>query len=157
MTMKRRTFCKTTLAAAVAATLPGCGSGSRNVGSSIPAVTGAGEELSIESAAVAELADSLNGHLYLQSDEGYDAAKLVWNGMFDHKQPAMVVQCTSTDDVVNAVTFAGERDLLVSIKCGGHSFPGKSTSDGGMMIDLSQMHAVDVDVDAMTARVDGGA
>jgi FAD/FMN-containing dehydrogenase len=155
--MKRRTFCKTTLAAAVAATLPGCGSGSRDVGSTIPAVTGAGEELSIESAAVTELADSLNGHLYLQADEGYDAAKLVWNGMFDHKRPAMVVQCISTDDVVNAVTFARERDLLVSIKCGGHSLPGKSTSDGGMMINLSQMHSVDVDTDAMTMRADGGS
>jgi len=155
--MKRRTFCKTTLAAAVAATLPGCGSGSRDVGSTIPAVTGAGEEVSIESAAVTELADSLNGRLFLQADEGYDAAKMVWNGMFDHKQPAMVVQCTSTDDVVNAVTFARERGLLLSVKGGGHSFPGKCTSDGGMMIDLSQMHAVDVDVDAMTARVGGGA
>ena len=155
--MKRRAFCKTTLAAAVAATLPGCGSGSKDVGSTIPAVTGAGEEVSIESAAVSELAESLNGHLFLQADEGYDAAKLVWNGMFDHKQPAMVVQCTSTDDVVNAVTFARERDLLVSIKCGGHSLPGKSTSNGGMMIDLSQMHAVDVDAEAMTMRADGGS
>ena len=155
--MKRRTFCKTTLAAAVAATLPGCGSESTDVGSTIPAVTGAGEELSIESAAVTELADSLDGHLFLQADEGYDAAKLVWNGMFDHKQPSMVVQCTSTDDVVNAVTFARERDLLVSVKCGGHSMPGKSTSDGGMMIDLSQMHSVDVDADAMTMRADGGS
>ena len=155
--MKRRTFCKTTLAAAVAATLPGCGSGSKDVGSTIPAVTGAGEEVSIESAAVSELADSLNGRLFLQADEGYDAAKLVWNGMFDHKQPAMVVQCTSTDDVVNAVNFARERDLLVSVKCGGHSMPGKSTSDGGMMIDLSQMHSVDVDADAMTMRADGGS
>ena len=155
--MKRRTFCQTTLAAAVAATLPGCGSGSKDVGSTIPAVTGAGEEVSIESAAVSELAASLNGDLYLQADAGYDAAKLVWNGMFDHKQPAMVVQCTSTDDVVNAVNFARERDLLVSVKCGGHSMPGKSTSDGGMMIDLSQMHSVDVDADAMTMRADGGS
>jgi FAD/FMN-containing dehydrogenase len=155
--MKRRTFCKTTLAAAVAATLPGCGSGSKDVGSTIPAVTGAGEELSIESAAVTELGDSLSGRLLLQADEGYDAAKLVWNGMFDDKQPSMVVQCTSTDDIVNAVTFARERDLLVSVKCGGHSLPGKSTSDGGMMIDLSQMHSVDVDSDAMTMRADGGS
>jgi len=155
--MKRRTFCKTTLAAAVAATLPGCGSGSKDVGSTISAVTGAGEEVSIESAVVSELAESLNGHLFLQADEGYDAAKLVWNGMFDHKQPAMVVQCSSTDDVVNAVTFARERELLVSVKCGGHSFPGKSTSDGGMMIDLSQMHSVGVDSDAMTMRADGGS
>jgi len=159
--MYRRTFCKTAIAAAVAATIPGCGRDTGPVatdaGSQIPAVSFAGDEISIESAAVGELRDSLSGQLYLQSDEGYATAKRVWNGMFDDKQPSMVVQCTSTDDVVNAVSFARERDLLISVKGGGHSFPGKSTSDGGMMIDLSQMHAVDVDADAMTARVDGGA
>ncbi|HZD53780.1 MAG TPA: FAD-binding protein, partial [Woeseiaceae bacterium] len=58
--------------------------------------------------------------------------------------------------VVNAVDFARERDLLVSVKCGGHSLPGKSTSDGGMMIDLSAMRTVDVDTEAMTMRADGG-
>ena len=157
--MHRRTVCKSTVAAAVAAALPGCNSGSQgsapDVGSMIPAVTGAGEEVSIESAAIAELAGSLQGNLYLQADEGYAAAKKIWNGMFDSKQPAMVVQCMSDNDVVNAVTFARERNLLVSVKCGGHSLPGKSTSDGGMMIDLSQMHAVDVD--GMSMRADGGS
>lgn len=159
--MRRRTFCKTTLAAAVAATIPGCGKdlppAATDVGSLIPAVSSAGAEISIEKAAIGELAESLSGNLYLQADEGYDAAKRVWNGMFDHKQPAMVVQCMNAYDVVNAVDFARDRNLLVSVKCGGHSLPGKSTSDGGMMIDLSQMHAVDVDADAKTARVDGGA
>lgn len=159
--MHRRAFCKTAVAAAVATTLPGCNSGSRegmtDTGTLIPAVSSAGEELSIESAAVAELAGSLQGNLFLQGDAGYDAAKQVWNGMFDHKKPAMVVQCASTQDVVDAVTFARERNLLLSVKCGGHSFPGKSTNDGGMMIDLSQMHAVDVDAGAMTMRADGGA
>lgn len=159
--MHRRTFCKTTLAAAVAATIPGCGRDSTtattDVGSRIPAVSLAGEEISLETQAVRELADSLSGRLYLQGDEGYDAAKSVWNGMFDDKKPSMVVQCAGTDDVVNAVNFARDRNLLVSIKCGGHSFPGKSTSDGGMMIDLSKMHAVDVDVEGMTARTEGGA
>ena len=165
--MRRRTFCKTTLAAAVAVAIPGCGRdmppAATDVGSLIPAVSSAGEEISIETVAIGELADSLSGNLYLQADEGYAAAKRVWNGMFDHKQPAMVVQCLSTDDVVNAVNFARERNLLVSVKGGGHSYPGKSTSDGGMMIDLSQMHAVDVDADGnapnghKTARVDGGA
>jgi len=159
--MLRRTFCKSAVATAVAATLPACGSRTDEVanqaGSMIPAVTGAGQEISIESAAVAELADSLQGSLFLQADDGYDAAKQVWNGMFDHKRPAMVVQCGAVDDVVNAVNFARERDLLLSVKCGGHSMPGKSTSDGGMMIDLSQMHSTDVDVDAMTLRADGGS
>jgi len=123
----------------------------------IDAVTGAGEEISLESAAVGELSDSLTGRLYLQSDDGYDAVHKVWNGMFDHKQPAMVVQCTSADDVRNAVMFASERNLLVSVKGGGHSLPGKSTCDGGMMIDLSQMHATDVDTDARIIRIEGGA
>ena len=158
--MHRRTFCKSTLAAAVAATLPGCDTGNdmaaTDVGSLIPAVTSEGNEMSIEAAAVRELAGGLDGRVFLQADAGYAAAKKVWNGMFDHKKPAMVVQCGSTDDVVDAVTFGRERDLLVSVKCGGHSFPGKSTNDGGMVIDLSKMHAVDVDTVAGTARADGG-
>jgi len=159
--LRRRIFCKTTLAAAVAATIPGCGRDAAptatDVGSLIPAVSSVGSEISIETAAIGELADSLSGRLYLPADEGYAAAKRVWNGMFDNKQPAMVVQCAGTDDVVNAVDFARDRNLLVSVKGGGHSFPGKCTSDGGIMIDLSQMHMVDVDTDGMTARVDGGA
>ena len=156
--MHRRTFCNATLAAAVAAALPGCGSESKtDYGSLISAVSSTGEELSIESAAVSELAGSLDGRVLLQADEGYAAAKKIWNGMFDSRQPAMVVQCLSTADVVNAVNFGRERNLLLSVKCGGHSLPGKSTSDGGMMIDLSQMHSVDVDPDAMSMRADGGS
>ncbi len=156
--MLRRNFCKATLSAAVAATLPGCGSESKpDLGSLISAVSSSGEELSIESAAISELSGSLNGRVLLQGDADYAAAKRIWNGMFDSKKPAMVVQCLSTDDVVNAVNFGRERDLLLSVKCGGHSLPGKSTSDGGMMIDLSRMHSVDVDPEAMSMRVDGGS
>ena len=156
--MQRRTFCKSTLSLAVAATLPGCGQESTtDVGSLIPAVSSSGEEVSLESAAVAELAASLDGRLLLQADADYTTAKMVWNGMFDSKKPAMVVQCLSTDDIVNSVNFASERDLLLSVKCGGHSLPGKSTSDGGMMIDLSRMHSVDVDPEAMSMRADGGS
>jgi FAD/FMN-containing dehydrogenase len=159
--MQRRKFCKTTLAVAVTAALPGCGREAAHeaadVGSLIPAISSTGNEISIETTAVGELADSLSGHLYLPSDDGYVAAKRVWNGMFDHKQPAMVLQCANIEDVVNAVNFARDRNLLVSVKGGGHSFPGKCTSDGGMMIDLSQMYQVDVDAAGLTARVDGGA
>jgi FAD/FMN-containing dehydrogenase len=159
--MHRRTFCKTTLAAAVSAALPACGRDPLPVvmdtGSLIPAISLAGEEISLETAAVGELADSLSGNLYLQADEGYTDAKRVWNGMFEHKKPAMVVQCANSGDVVNAVDFARDRNLLMSVKGGGHSFPGKSTSDGGMMIDLSHMYSVDIDPAGMVARVDGGA
>lgn len=157
--MKRRTFCKSAVAAAIATSLSACGARQQasDPGSLISAVTSSGQETSIESAAVAELSGSLQGGLYLQGDDGYDAAKRVWNGMFDHKQPAMVVQCTSTSDVVNAVNFGRDRNLLVSVKGGGHSLPGKSTSDGGMMIDLSQMHSTDINTEAMSLRADGGS
>ena len=121
--MQRRTFCKTAVAAAITTSLSACGARQQasDPGLSISAVSMRGDELSIESAAVAELADSLQGSIFLQADEGYDAAKQVWNGMFDHKRPAMVVQCAAVDDVVNAVNFARERELLASVKCGGHS------------------------------------
>lgn len=156
--MHRRTFCKASLATAVAAAIPGCGSESApDYGSRISAVSSSGEELSIESAAVTELGDALDGRVLLQNDDGYAAAKAIWNGMFDKKQPAMVIQCLSTNDVRSAVNFGRERNLLLSVKCGGHSFPGKSTSDGGIMIDLSRMHSVDVDPQAMSMRADGGS
>ena len=159
--MRRRAFCQSALSMGIAATLPGCNFGSpashSKSGTLIPAISSSGAELSLEAGAVADLADNLQGAVYLQADAGYDAAKQIWNGMFDEKKPAVVVQCAATDDVVSAVNFARERDLLVSVKCGGHSLPGKSTSDGGMMIDLSQMHSVDVDVDNMSMRADGGS
>ena len=156
--MQRRTIRNSTHTLAVAPTLPGCGQESTtDVGSLIPAVSSSGEELSLESAAIAELAASLDGRLLLQADADYATAKMVWNGMFDSKKPAMVVQCLSTDDIVNSVNFARERNLLLSVKCGGHSLPGKSTSDGGMMIDLSRMHSVAVDPEAMSMRADGGS
>ncbi len=86
--MHRRNFCKTTLAAAVAAAIPGCGQDTApvaaNIGSVIPAISLGGEEISIETAAVTELAESLYGRILLQSDNGYDAAKRVWIGMFVH-------------------------------------------------------------------------
>ena len=157
--MRRRTFCKSAIATGIAAALPACGRSTPDTTASalIDAVSFAGEEISLEGAAVSELAGSLAGQLYLQSDAGYDNARKVWNGMFDHKRPAMIATCHSVDDVRNAVIFANERNLLISVKGGGHSLPGKSTCDGGMMIDLSQMHGTDVDTDARTVRIQGGA
>ena len=156
--MKRRTFCKSTLAVGIAATLPGCSRESTpvDVGSTINAITGDGQELSIATTAVQEFGGALQGNLYLPDDSGYDSARMVWNGMID-KRPALIAQCHTADDVVKAVSFASERNLLVSVKGGGHSFPGKSTCNGGIMIDLSQMHSTNVNVDDRTIRVDGGA
>ena len=158
--MQRRTFVNAVLAAGVAAAFPGCNRSTPVSGSSAPAtitaVKGNGEEVSIESAAVSELAGELNGTLFLPMDDGYDSVRRVWNGMID-KKPAMIAQCKSVGDIQNCITFARERELLVAVRGGGHSYPGKSTCDGGMMIDLSQLHAVDIDAEGRAARVEGGA
>jgi len=86
----------------------------------------------------------------------YDTARRIWNGMHD-KRPALIARCLSATDVSNAVTFARERSLLVAVRGGGHSWPGKSVCDGGMMIDLSQMNSVRADPDRRSAYAEGGA
>jgi FAD/FMN-containing dehydrogenase len=151
--MKRRTFCKSTVAAAVAAAFPAC---STKIADPIPAVSLAGDELTLETAAVKEFGESLSGRLLLSGNEGYDVARKVWNGMID-RRPALIAVCADASDIQNAVKFASERELLVAVKGGGHSFPGKSVCEGGLMIDLSSMISVEVDADNMTAVAAGGA
>ena len=154
--MRRRTFCKNALAAGVAATLPACGKRAPATSATLAAISGSGNEITLETSAVADFEAVLQGQLLQSADAGFDSARTLWNGMFD-KRPALIAQCENQDDVASSVRFATENDLLLAVKCGGHSLPGKSSCDGGMMIDLSKMHSVDVDTDALTARVDGGA
>jgi len=86
----------------------------------------------------------------------YDSTRKLWNGMHD-KHPALIAQCASADDVSAAVTFARERRLLTAVRGGGHSWPGKSVCDGGLMIDLSVMNGVRVDPQRKLAFAGGGA
>jgi len=156
--MRRRTFVKSAVATGVVAVLPGCGRSTpgQSTSSALAAVKSNGDATSLQSAVVREFADELYGTLYLPTDAGYDAVRKVWNGMID-KEPALIAQCASVTDVQSAVTFARDHELLVAVRGGGHSYPGKSTCDGGLMIDLSKLHAVEIDPDARTATVEGGA
>ncbi len=133
--MKRRHLLQSSLAAAVAATLPvpSLLLASSEVSGSVDAVTGDGKQVSLEQAAVKELADSLRGQLLLPGQDGYEASRRVLNPVID-KHPALVVRPSGPADIMNAVSFARERDLLVAVKCGGHSFSGKSTCEGGMQL-----------------------
>jgi FAD/FMN-containing dehydrogenase len=156
--VKRRTFCQGTLAAGLSVAIPGCTSKSGNpAAATIAALNADGAEIEIETAALGEFAGEFAGQLLMPTDNGYEAAKKIWNGMFDHKRPALVAQCANAGDVATAVRFARERNLLVAVKGGGHSLPGKSTCDGGLMIDLSRLQSTRIDIDARTLRVDGGA
>jgi FAD/FMN-containing dehydrogenase len=99
---------------------------------------------------------NVEGEVVGASDPAYDEARGVWNGMVD-RYPAAVVRCRTAADVAAAVTYARDRDLIVAVRCGGHSTPGYSTCDDGIVIDLRPMNRVEVDADARTARVQGGA
>jgi hypothetical protein len=103
-----------------------------------------------------DLARSLRGQLLLPHQPGYDDARLVWNGMFD-KRPSVIARCASGSDAMRAVDFARSHRLLTAVRAGGHSMSGKSTCDGGLVIDVSPMQGVRVDPRRRMARVDGGA
>jgi FAD/FMN-containing dehydrogenase len=110
----------------------------------------------ISEAAVSHLRDSFQGELIQPGDPDYDQARKVWNGMFD-KRPALVARCGGVADVRACVDFARENDVLVAIRSGGHSIPGFSVCDDGIVIDLARMQAVRVDPERKTAQVQAGA
>lgn len=160
--MNRRHFLRSTLPAGIAATIASNSSAAMllqsltTVSSSIVGRTGSGVEVTIEAAALEELKGALRGNLLLAGSDGYDTARRVLNPSFD-RYPALVVQPSGATDVATAVTFARERGLLLAVKCGGHSFSGKSTCDGGMQIDLSMMRGARIDRANKRAHVGGGS
>jgi hypothetical protein len=153
--MKRREFCHSTLAASIAAAYPFM-TNAALADTSVAAVSLDGNEIELEKAVIREFAQQLKGPLLMPGDTQYDYARRVWNGMHD-RHPALIARCANSDDVRLAVTFAGERDLLLSVRGGGHSWPGKSVCDGGLMIDLAEMNTVTADPGKQRAYAQGGA
>jgi len=102
-----------------------------------------------------EFKAGLRGQLLSPSDDGYDRARKLWNGMFD-RRPALIARCAGAADVIRAVSFARDNRLAVAVRGGGHSFPGHSVCDGGLVIDLSAMKAIRVDLRTRTARAQAG-
>src|SRR5512144_2524478 len=113
------------------------------------------EELQLAPGSIAELAEGLRGTLVTPGDADYDAARAIWNGAHD-RRPALIVRCAGAADVMRAVEFARSEELVVAVRGGGHSIPGFSTCDGGMVIDLSPMQGVQVDPSTRTARAQAG-
>lgn len=122
----------------------------------IPAQTLDREPTTLPSDEVEGLGERLRGPLLTEGDDGYEPTRTIWNAMID-KRPALIARCTGAADVRDAVRFAREYDLLISVHGGGHNVAGKAVCDGGLMLDLSPMNHVRVDPEAQTARVAGGA
>src|SRR5688572_23218357 len=119
-------------------------------------VTGlSGGASQLETDALETFAAGLDGVLARPGDEGYAEATAIWNGMIT-RRPALVVRAASTEDVVRTVNFARDNDVELSIRGGGHNIAGLSLSDGGLMLDMSQLRTVEVDPAAKLARVAAG-
>jgi FAD/FMN-containing dehydrogenase len=110
----------------------------------------------LDETAVQGLAAAMRGNLVQRGDPGYDEARTIYNAMID-KHPALIAQCETVADVIAAVNFARDNNVIVAIRGGGHNGPGLGTVDDGLVIDLSPMNGVRVDPTARTARVEGGA
>lgn len=160
--MKRREFLRAT-ACASAAWLPlgylraadGGSAGRAATPTDLPARNLDGAQITLARTDIADLASSMQGELLLPTHARYEQARRVWNGTID-KHPALIASCVGAADVMRAVNFAREHKLLTAVRAGGHSTSGKSTCDGGIMIDLSPMRGVRVDPATRTAYLEPG-
>ena len=102
-----------------------------------------------------DLSGKFKGDIIGPDHADYEQARLVWNAMID-RRPGLILRCTSTQDVVAAVTVAREHGLAPAVRCGGHNVAGKAMSDGGLTIDLSGLREVTVDPERKLVHAGGG-
>lgn len=112
-------------------------------------------DLKLDQTALDELGRSFSGRLVGPQDLAYDESRKVWNGSID-RSPALIAGCSGAGDVAAALKFARQAGLPVAVRSGGHSFPGASVCDGGIVIDLRPMDGVEVDPEGRTARAQAG-
>jgi FAD/FMN-containing dehydrogenase len=110
----------------------------------------------VGTAALTSFGEAFQGEIVLPGSADYDASRAVWNGMID-RCPELVARCDGVEDVIRAIRFARDQDLVIAVRSGGHSVGGFSTCDGGIVIDLSGMRGVQVDPERRIARVNGGS
>ena len=115
-----------------------------------------GSEATISDESLEELRMTIRGDVLTADDPGYATVRSAYNAMHPGK-PALVVRASGTADVISAVNFARDNRLLLAVRGGGHSVAGLSSVDGGLLLDLARLNGVDVDPEARTVRVQGGA
>ncbi len=155
--MKRRRFCLSAFAAGMSTASPfGSVLAATRTPADVRVATLSGEHAAFGRAEIKELAEALKGELLVRNEPGYDEVRPVWNGVHD-RYPALIARCADVYDVSKTVDFARERGLLLAVRGGGHSYFGRSTCDDGIVVDLSDINAVEVDPEQRRARVGGGA
>lgn len=102
-----------------------------------------------------DLGSGVRGRVLGPGDPGFDEARALWNTRFDRK-PAVIVQCADAADVATAIGYAGEHQLELSVKGGGHSYAANTVAEGSLLIDLTPLDSTEVDPDARTAVVGAG-
>ena len=113
-------------------------------------------EKTVAVAAVDQFRSTLRGDLIGPADAEYEEARMVFNGMID-RHPSLIVRCADVADVIHAVNFARDNNLVLSVRGGGHNVAGFGTNEDGLVIDLSRMKGIRVDPDKRTVRAEGGA
>ncbi len=105
--------------------------------------------------AIDQFRASLRGELIQPNDEGYHAARKVYNGMID-RRPELIARCSDVADIISAVKFARERNLLLAVRGGGHNGAGLGVCDNGLVIDLSRRRGIRVNPKKQTVQVESG-
>jgi FAD/FMN-containing dehydrogenase len=118
-------------------------------------MSGIGAETELDRASLRELSAAFTGTLIARGDPGYDEQRRVWNGSID-RSPALIARCRSAEDVAATLRFARQTGLPMAVRSGGHSFPGLSVCDDGIVVDLGLMKAIEIDSEARTASVQAG-
>lgn len=108
-----------------------------------------------DSAAISRLRSSLKGHIILPGDAEYNKARTVYYGGFDF-HPTLIVRAKNNDDVARVIAFARESGLELAVRSGGHSMAGYSSTESGIVLDLSEMKGYEIDVESRTAWVEPG-
>lgn len=120
------------------------------------------QQTGIDPGSIEEFKSSLGAHPALRSAEvlqagdlGYDHARKIWNGAID-RRPTLIVRCAGVADVIAALRFARQQNLVIAIRGGAHNVAGTAVCDGGLVIDLSPMKGIRVDPIRRVARAEPG-
>jgi FAD/FMN-containing dehydrogenase len=111
--------------------------------------------ISTSSISIPRLRDSFDGRVTAPDDAGYDQARKVFYGKYD-RRPAAIVRPADAAEVAQVVTLAADSGLELAVRSGGHSLAGHSVSEGGIVLDLSEMTALDLDLEGRTAWAQTG-